>query len=122
MRAGVRSGVTLIELIVVLAILGVMAGVVGVAVRGAGEVREADARMAQIQAARSEAIRTGHPIRITIRVGGLSYAVSALPDGRVIEDRAITDRSVDVDRWNGYPTTGRVAAAASGGSAYAITP
>ncbi|HET7586179.1 MAG TPA: prepilin-type N-terminal cleavage/methylation domain-containing protein [Gemmatimonadaceae bacterium] len=89
MGAGVRSGVTLIELIVVLAILGVMAGVVGVAVRGAGEVREVDARMARIQAARSEAIRTGHPVTISIIAADVARAATAMPDGSVVGDPAL---------------------------------
>ncbi len=83
-----RGGVTLLELIVVLAILGVMAAVVGVAVRGGGGVREVDARVGHIASAKHEAIRRGRAVTVQIETDSATLSATALPDGRVLVGRA----------------------------------
>ena len=77
-----RSGVTLTELMVVLVILGLMAGVVGLAWRPNPASRER--RLDPIAAARHEALQSGRPVRARISIDGRSVAIAALPDGRII--------------------------------------
>ena len=72
----VRSrGVTLVELLVVLALLGLVLGVSGLAMASLREPRESD-RMGELRRARAEAIRSGEAVRID--------SVLFLPDGRAI--------------------------------------
>lgn len=95
-----RAGVTLIELIVVLAVLSIMAGVVGFAVRPMGaesagnDLEDAVARM------RRRALASGKAADTTIERNGAILTIRALPDGRVL-----ADTSVGVD-----PLTGRLRA------------
>ena len=81
-RASSRSGVTLTELMVVLVLLGLMAGVVGLAWRPNPAARSQ--RLDPIAAARHEAIQSGHSVRVDITIDGQSVAIAALPDGRII--------------------------------------
>jgi prepilin-type N-terminal cleavage/methylation domain-containing protein len=76
-------GVTLVELLVVLAILGVMAGFAGLAWRGTPPWRGQAGPAAEVTAARRRAIATARPVSIVVTVGGERIAVTALPDGRV---------------------------------------
>jgi prepilin-type N-terminal cleavage/methylation domain-containing protein len=79
------AGSTLIELIVVLAIMGIMAGVVALSFRGAGE-REKDTPKTRIAAARREALEKRHAVSVTIAVGDSLRELTAFPDGRVVGD------------------------------------
>jgi prepilin-type N-terminal cleavage/methylation domain-containing protein len=88
-------GVTLVELMVVLALLGVVAGVAGVALQSTSRVPENDA-LAIVTAARTEALRTGRPVTVEVRLDGRPRAVTAWPDGSVI-----ADESLGVDRLTG---------------------
>lgn len=58
------AGVTLVELLVVLALLGVMLGVTTVAIVSLDPPVGAE-RAAALRRARAEAVRTGKPVRIT---------------------------------------------------------
>lgn len=85
-------GVTLAELMVVIIILGLMAGVVGLSLRPAA-ARDAGVKNEQeIAAARHQALRSGRTVRIQMTIDGRSFTVAALPDGRVL---APTDLRVD---------------------------
>jgi prepilin-type N-terminal cleavage/methylation domain-containing protein len=99
-RAVAQEGATLVELLIVLAILGVVAGVVGLAARGASRP-EPDDNFARIAAARREAVASGRPVGIVLRLDGRPVDVSAWPDGSVRADTAL---AVD-------PLTGRYRAA-----------
>jgi prepilin-type N-terminal cleavage/methylation domain-containing protein len=83
-----RIGVTLIEMIVVLALLGVVAGVTGLAFRRARPLVGTDTGVALALAARDSALRSGRVV--TLRVSALgarrSTTATAYPDGRVIAD------------------------------------
>jgi len=68
-------GVTLLELLVVLTILGVMLGVTGLAIGSLQMPREAQGVM-DLRGARGAAIRSGMP--------QLAHDVLFLPDGRAI--------------------------------------
>lgn len=90
-----RGGVTLVELIVVLAIMTVMAAVVGLA---APPIRHADPDIAttRVTAARRTALSSGQPVSITVVSREHPYAVTAYPNGAVVADSALA-----VDRLAG---------------------
>ena len=69
------SGVTLLELIVVLAILGVILAVTGLALGALKRPREAQ-ELTELREARAEAIHVGAP--------RTAHGVRFLPDGRAI--------------------------------------
>jgi prepilin-type N-terminal cleavage/methylation domain-containing protein len=96
MRA--RAGVTLIELIVVLALLSIVAGVVALAMRAAPSARAEDAALRRVLAARDSALRIGHPLTISMTLGGVEHSATAYPDGRVV-----ADSTFHVDLLNGRP-------------------
>jgi len=74
-----RSGVTLVELLVVMTILGLVFGVTGLAIVSLRAPRESKVILA-MRAARVEAIRSGKPVRLSFD----SPTVLFLPDGRAI--------------------------------------
>ncbi len=76
------SGVTLLELLVVLAILGVVLAVSGLAL-GAFKPSPTDERVRELQRTRAEAIRTGAP-RTTHDARRTAADTRFLPDGRAI--------------------------------------
>ena len=92
-----RAGVTLIELVVVIAILGILAALSTVSFR-AQRRTDGPTLAARIHAATREAVRSGRPVSFVVADGPSPYAVRALPDGRVLADAPL---GVDV-------TTGRV--------------
>ena len=65
-RAGGRKAVTLVELLVVLLLLGITAGVVGLTLHTARPVATIDATQAAIQAARDSAIRFGRSVTVAV--------------------------------------------------------
>ena len=71
-----RRGFTLVELIVVIAIIALMAAISGVAIAGLKLPRES-AQIAALRRARTAAITSGVPVRATPRV-------LFLPDGRAL--------------------------------------
>jgi len=75
-----RRGVTLVELMVVLVLLGLMAGVVGLAWRRPSPHDDTDVTAA----ARQRAIATGATVRVETTTAGRRVTVAALPDGSVI--------------------------------------
>ena len=90
MDSGRRSdarGVTLVELLVVLAVLGVMAGVVGLAWRPGvwfdTQTRE-NGGLGTVTMARSQALESGRRVKFLMPAGKDSVELLALPDGRVI--------------------------------------
>lgn len=84
-----RAGVTLLELILVLAILGLMAGIVGLAAPRIVTVTKADSATASAMELRALAIRSGHVATGAVSTRSGIVAVSAYPDGRVLADSAI---------------------------------
>lgn len=83
-----RAGFTLVELIVVLAIMGLMAGISGLAMTSLRPPRESVCAQA-LRRARAAAIRTGQPTRAEITPGAASDcsvlpAPMFLPDGRAL--------------------------------------
>jgi prepilin-type N-terminal cleavage/methylation domain-containing protein len=83
-ECGVRNGgVTLVELIVVLAIIGLVVGVSGLALASLQAPRES-VWVRELRRARAEAIRTGRPVEIRDDRSPLTAHALFLPDGRVL--------------------------------------
>jgi prepilin-type N-terminal cleavage/methylation domain-containing protein len=93
-----RHGVTLVELIVVLAIVAVIAGVTTLAFRRADLRPNVPAWVSAVAAARRVAIDSAKTISLTVTVGDSIYAASALPDGSVVADKRL-----GIDRLIGEP-------------------
>lgn len=83
-----RSGVTLVELLVVLAILAITSSLASVALRRADSVRDTDAGD-QVLALRRDAIAAGRSITRVVRRDSATFIVTALADGRVVADSAL---------------------------------
>jgi prepilin-type N-terminal cleavage/methylation domain-containing protein len=87
-----RRGVTLIELVVVLAILGVMAAVTGLTMNTATPAASLDATIVQITHLRDSALTTGRPVTAILTHHDTAIAVTAFPDGRVLSTGGNIDR------------------------------
>ena len=96
-----RSGSTLLELVVALAVLGITAGVAGVALRAADRPDPAELRATRVAAARRAALEGRRAVPFTLAGGG--PAGVALPDGRVL----LADSALDVDPLTGRPRAAR---------------
>ncbi|MBA2684458.1 MAG: prepilin-type N-terminal cleavage/methylation domain-containing protein [Gemmatimonadaceae bacterium] len=81
-----RAGVTLLELILALAILGLMSAIVGLSAPRT-LVMPASARgVAAVMRWRDSAIRSGHRVRGDVSTFPRLLEVTAFPDGRVLAD------------------------------------
>lgn len=81
----VAHGVTLVELMVTLAVLGAMAGIAGLAaVPRLRASAAADPALAAIAAARRNAVASGASVRIQVANGDTTGWVLARPDGSVL--------------------------------------
>jgi prepilin-type N-terminal cleavage/methylation domain-containing protein len=90
MRYRAPSGITLAELLVVIVILGITAGITGLAfARSPARAGAVNPVTQAITDARAEALRTGHAVTITIGVHGKPLAATAFPDGSVVADSAL---------------------------------
>ena len=83
------KGHTLLELLIVLAILGVVAGVTGLGFRRPADSTLVDSVDARIADARRDAIRSGQSVSVIVMHAGVPVAVTAHPDGRVIADTTL---------------------------------
>jgi prepilin-type N-terminal cleavage/methylation domain-containing protein len=93
-----RRGLTLVELMVVLAILGIMAGFVGLAWRAPTPRVDGS----PLTSARQQAIRSGIATRFEVVIGPDTVAGIALPDGSIIGPEALP-----VDPLSGTPAPAR---------------
>jgi prepilin-type N-terminal cleavage/methylation domain-containing protein len=88
------AGATLMELIVVLAIIGLAFAIVGVAMRNRRAVArptEASSQLREeLSRGRRAALRSGTRVIMTERYKGDSYSATAWPDGRVVGDSVIS--------------------------------
>ena len=84
-----RTGFTLVELMVVLAILGLMAGVVGLAARSLERTDPAAERAAAVADARRRALETRRPVTLDVPMGDSVGRLVAFPDGTVRADSTL---------------------------------
>lgn len=96
-----RAGTTLLEMIVALAVLGIVAGVAGVAMRAADRPDPAAERAALVAAARRTALEERRPVVLSLPDSSGSGTVEgvAYPDGRVL----LAGAAVEVDPLTGRP-------------------
>jgi prepilin-type N-terminal cleavage/methylation domain-containing protein len=81
-----RTGTTLVELLVVLALLGLVFGISGLALGSLQEPRESP-WIRELRRARTEAIRSGKPVRLMVSLTARPPdrpTVLFLPDGRAV--------------------------------------
>jgi prepilin-type N-terminal cleavage/methylation domain-containing protein len=83
-----RVGVTLVELLVVLAILGLTTALSGLALRRIDAPRAPDVSDA-VRALRRDAVTRARAVTGTVRRNDSTYVVTALPDGRLLADTAL---------------------------------
>jgi prepilin-type N-terminal cleavage/methylation domain-containing protein len=106
---GTRAGTTLVELLVVLAVMGIATSIAGLAFHRAHVApTAASVMLGRIAAARREAIAAGHDVSITVVIDDGLRAVTARADGSVLADsvpaldplsgRFITDAQGDARR------------------------
>ncbi|HEX6807358.1 MAG TPA: prepilin-type N-terminal cleavage/methylation domain-containing protein [Gemmatimonadaceae bacterium] len=81
--------VTLVELLVVLVLMGLVAGVVGLTIHTAKPLQGTDPITSAIAVARDSAIRTGRSVIISLQLSDGQRDVTASPDGRVIADSSM---------------------------------
>lgn len=93
MRRGVsrgeRQGVTLVELIVVILLLGLLAGVVELTMGSTPTAASLGPTTVAVMQARDSALRTGRPVTIAFAHEGSAQHATAYPDGRVITNALI---------------------------------
>ena len=98
-RIAAASGVTLLELLVTLAVLGVMLAVAGLAFgRLAEEPDAAAVRTARVAAVRRRALTLRRPVAFTVEVDGVPVVGTAHPDGHVV-----AERDLGLDPLSGAP-------------------
>lgn len=81
-----RPGTTLLELIVVISALAVIASVSALVMPR--RITPPDDTAHRIANGRAEALKTGRPVRLTVRLRGTYVAATMLPDGMVLIDTA----------------------------------
>lgn len=94
--ASPRRGVTLLELLVVVTLVGIVASVAVIAMPGKRVLPDDTAH--RIAGARTEALRTGRPVTVVVQLDTVYGVATAMPDGSVLADSA-----AHVDRLTGQP-------------------
>lgn len=93
-----RRGATLVELMVVIVLLGIMAGVAVLAFRPAERPVGREATLAQLMDARRAAITEGKRLTIELVTDGQRHDATIFPDGRVV-----TSAPLSLDPLSGRP-------------------
>lgn len=94
-----RAGTTLLELVVALAVLGILAGVAGIALRAPAQPDPSAVRASRVAAARRAALETRRPVPLLLESQTGAVEGVAYPDGRVL----LADSALDVDPLTGRP-------------------
>lgn len=92
-----RRGATMIELLVVLVILAMTAGVVVVSLRSLAEGPE-ETTATRVAAARRKALAERRAVTVAVETPAGTTEVTALPDGRVL-----ADSTLGIDPLTGRP-------------------
>jgi prepilin-type N-terminal cleavage/methylation domain-containing protein len=98
MSAAGRAGVTLVELLVALLLLGILGGTAALTLRS--EQRTVDtidtSPLRQLRSDRTQAMTRGIPITSTLRLNGVDYDYTALANGAIISDVPFLAESLSV--------------------------
>lgn len=94
------SGFTLIEMLVAIAVFGILASVTAVAFNRSQLAPTAGSDVTAIREARRKAIASGSRVTITISINAGTRSVTALPDGSVVADSGLS-----IDELNGRSMT-----------------
>jgi len=97
-----KPGTTLVELLFVLCVIGMLAGVVAIAVRQTSARPESAAHDARrtLDSVRSLVVRDGRQRTVMVEDTAAVYTITILPDGSVIGDSLFV-QSGAVDRLSG---------------------
>lgn len=87
-----RRGMTLLELLVVVAILGITAGIVGVSFAQRQELSALENLESNVNAARRLALTSGRPVTIAWETDSAPEVITAMPDGSVLVPGGRFDR------------------------------
>jgi prepilin-type N-terminal cleavage/methylation domain-containing protein len=85
-RMRCRPGVTLLELLLVLAILGILSAVAGLRLAAIPRATEDDPARAALAAARADAIRSGRVVTIELEAPHAPLRATATPDGAILHE------------------------------------
>lgn len=90
-----RRGLTVVELVVVLALLALLSGLVAAAMPAP---RAPSGTAEELQALRRAAVASGRAVSRELHGGGAPRLATALPDGRVIVDSGLAPVAVEDPR------------------------
>lgn len=110
-RSGcVRAGVSLLEVIVTLAVLGVLTTVVGLSWQRQNTPTATASAASAVATARRQALDTGTSVTVNVELNGAVHVVTVTPDGRIrggdaLGFDALAGRLVQQDRDTEAPDT-----------------
>jgi type II secretory pathway pseudopilin PulG len=78
-----RAGLSLFELVVTIAVLGVVTTVVGLSWRSQPPARDTDSAAAVIAAGRRQSLHTGRSVTLHVEVNDTVHVITVAPDGRI---------------------------------------
>jgi prepilin-type N-terminal cleavage/methylation domain-containing protein len=85
----ITRGLTLLELMVTLAVLGLVVGITAISLPPAQGDRSGPAPESLEAKARRDAVALGQPITFSDTIHGRRFAVTAFPDGRIVMDSTV---------------------------------
>ena len=101
MSSAIRHGMTLIEVVVVLTLLGIIGSVTALTIPRVREQPQADAGQVLAEV-RRRALRDGAPVTAQLLIDSAAHEVVVLPDGSVVIDSSVAlDRLTA--RWRHAP-------------------
>ena len=107
-----RAGFTVIEMVLVLAVLGVLLSVGGLSMRTPAARTAANATQSFVQQARFEAVKTNRPVVVRVLQDGRGMSASRTSAANVVACASSVDafRTLDVKEYRGVTLVGSGAA------------